>query len=53
MDGVRPYVCCHRCDERSGMVRMLGMVVLRVMVLQQERLPELGLLQMAIVGVLG
>ena len=35
------------------MVRMLGMVVLRVMVLRRERLPELGLLQMGIVGVLG
>ena len=35
------------------MVRMLGIVVLRVMVLRRGRLPELGLLQMAIVGVLG
>ena len=46
-EGVRSC-CCHGRGERLG---TLGTVVSRVMVLPRERLPELGLLQMAIVGV--
>ena len=50
-DGVRRCAAMGAASDWRW-AHMLG-VVLKVMVLRRERLPELGLLQMAIVGVMG